>query len=75
MTRKDAEVILMADGNIEERIEREYRPFVEHDKEMSAWLSTVPHFGGWGEFYEVIEMFNNWLGFDPSTINNQPLNC
>ena len=62
MTEKELYYLLEQGGNlIYKSIENRYKFYAQFDKEISKWLSTMYHFGGYGEFHEMVELFEQRL--------------
>ncbi len=68
MTKETVKRLLEADekkprgkGSIYSEIEKEYRIYANFDGEIKSWLNTMYHFGSWGEFYEMVGIFNRRL--------------
>ncbi|WP_179344223.1 hypothetical protein [Winogradskyella ursingii] len=62
LNQKTLKVLLDKDYKIaENEIENQYRFYANFDKDISDWLSSMHHFGGYGEFYEMVALFNSRL--------------
>ncbi len=62
LSRKRIEDLLNEDyKKAEKEIENQFNYFRQFDKEIDNWLNTMPHFGGYGEYYEMVNLFNSKL--------------
>tara|TARA_R100000935_G_scaffold21876_4_gene40477 strand:- start:24434 stop:24634 length:201 start_codon:yes stop_codon:yes gene_type:complete len=59
INKQDLFNLLELGGNhIYYRIENEYNFYAQFDSDMKSWIDTMNHFGSYGQYYEMVEIFN-----------------